>query len=65
STVIPLVGTVGAIATVLALLWHLYSAEPDVFGTVVIIAVAVLGVELLYFEREHIERDLKELEETV
>ncbi|MFB6085375.1 MAG: APC family permease [Halodesulfurarchaeum sp.] len=65
STVIPLVGTVGAIATVLALLWHLYAAERGVFGTVVVIAVAVISVELLYFDREHIERDLRELESEV
>jgi len=52
TAVVPAVGTLGAAATVLALLWHLATAEPGVFGTVVLIAVAVLSVELLYFERE-------------
>ncbi|MFB6125638.1 MAG: APC family permease [Halanaeroarchaeum sp.] len=49
---VPAVGTLGAAATVVALLWHLYDAEPHVFGSVVVIATAVILVELLYFERE-------------
>jgi len=65
TAVVPAVGTLGAAATVVALLWHLYTAEPDVFGTVVVIAVAVVAVELLYFEREPLAEEVREVEEFV
>ncbi|MFB6155434.1 MAG: APC family permease, partial [Haloferacaceae archaeon] len=55
---VPAVGALGAAATVVALLWHLYSAERHVFVVVVAIAVAVVGVELLYFDREPIVDEL-------
>jgi amino acid transporter len=62
SSVLPAVGVVGALATVAALLYHLYTAERGVFGTVVLIALAVIAVELLYFEREAIEAEVERIE---
>lgn len=47
----PAVGVLGAIATVLAPRYHRYTAERSVFGTVIVIALSVVAVELLYFER--------------
>ncbi len=65
SAVIPAVGALGATATVAALLWHLFTAEIGVFWTVVAISVFVVVVELLYFERDHIERDIERVEDRI
>ena len=62
STVVPAVGVVGAVATVLALGWHLWSAERGVFGSVVLIAAAVVAVELLYFERGAVVDEVRWIE---
>ena len=52
---IPLVGGIGSIGFFVLMFWHLYRAEPETFVSVVVIAVAVLTVELLYFERPRLE----------
>lgn len=62
TSVVPAVGTIGATATVMALLWHLYTTEPHVFGTVVV-AIAVVGIELLYFERRSITEGIHGVED--
>lgn len=62
---IPAVGALGAVGTVVALLWHLYTAEPHVFGLVAVIAVSVIGIEVLYFEREPIVNTAEEIEREV
>ncbi|MFB6164593.1 MAG: APC family permease [Haloarculaceae archaeon] len=58
---LPGLGVVGAAATVVALLWHLYATERGVFATVVAIAVVVIAVELLYFEREPLVEEVERL----
>ncbi|WP_254537289.1 APC family permease [Halomarina litorea] len=58
---IPAVGVAGTALFFPLLLWHLYTAERGTFFAVVLISVAVVGVELLYFERD----DLKETVERV
>ena len=63
SAVVPAVGVVGALATVAALLWHLWSAERGVFWSVVLIAVAVVAVELLYFERGALVEEIREVDD--
>lgn len=63
--VVPAVGALGAVASFAALTYHLATTEPGVFGTVVILVVAVMGVELLYFEREPIVDELHHLEEAM
>ncbi|WP_318567009.1 APC family permease [Salinigranum marinum] len=55
TAVVPAIGSVGAVGTTVALLWHLYDTEPGVFVTVLVLVVAVAGVELLYFERQPLE----------
>ncbi|MFB9804185.1 APC family permease [Haladaptatus pallidirubidus] len=65
STIVPAIGSLGAAATVGALLWHLYTNQGSVFWTVVIIVVVVVTVELLYFERKPIEDDLSAVESSV
>jgi amino acid transporter len=50
----PLVGVVGSFGAFPILVWHMYTNEPAVFGTVVVTAVAVFGVEVLYFGRDTI-----------
>lgn len=47
----PLVGVVGSFGAFPILVWHMYTNEPAVFGTVVVTAVAVFAVEVLYFGR--------------
>jgi amino acid transporter len=65
SAVIPAIGTLGSAATVVALLWHLYDAEPHVFVTVVGIVIGVVGVELLYFDRQSIVEEIRDVERRV
>ncbi|WP_410765401.1 APC family permease [Haloferax sp. DFSO60] len=62
TAVIPAVGALGAAASVAALLWHLYTAEQGTFWTVLALAVAVISVELLYFERDELAEDARALE---
>lgn len=62
---IPAVGALGAVATVVALTYHLVTIEPHVCGTVLVLVIAILGVELLYFERESILKEVQNLEERV
>ncbi|MFB6206733.1 MAG: APC family permease [Haloglomus sp.] len=50
----PLVGVVGSFGAFPILIWHMYTNEPAVFGTVVLTAVAVFAVESIYFGRETI-----------
>jgi len=51
----PTVGTVGAFVFAPVMLWNLYHREPHTFWMVLVIAAFVVGVELLYFEREELE----------
>lgn len=54
----PAIGTVGASLFFVLMFFQLYSAERGTFYAVVLLAVAVVLVELLYFEREVIEHEL-------
>jgi amino acid transporter len=58
STVIPAVGIIGTAAFFVLMFWHLYSAEPETFYSVLIIAALVITVELLYFERDVLKREI-------
>lgn len=42
--VLPLVGFLGSVATVFALNWHLYTEEPGVFATVIVIWIVVISL---------------------
>ncbi|WP_152039600.1 APC family permease [Salinigranum salinum] len=57
----PAVGTVGATLFFGLMFLHLYSAERNTFYTVLVVAAVVLGVELLYFERDVIEEEIPSL----
>ena len=61
----PAVGLVGAAGFFPLMLWNLYNREPETFGMVVVIAVAVVAAEILYFERDVIKREVDEVERTV
>lgn len=65
TAIVPAVGTLGAGATIIALVYHLATTEPSVFVTVLVLVAAVVTVELLYFEREPLIEEVNELEETV
>jgi len=54
----PAIGTVGTSGFFVLLLYHLFRAERGTFYAVVLIAVAVVLVELLYFERAVIEEEI-------
>lgn len=60
NAVIPAVGTVGALAFFPLMMYNLYTREPKTFSIVLGIAVVVIAVELLYFERDIIEEEIKE-----
>lgn len=61
----PLVGVVGTAAFAPLMLYHLATSEPGTFLTVLTIAVAVVAVELLYFEHDALERELAAFERDV
>ncbi|MFB6160871.1 MAG: APC family permease [Haloferacaceae archaeon] len=54
----PAVGLLGAAGFLPLMLWHLYRQSPETFGMVWVLAVVVVGVELLYFERETLEEEV-------
>lgn len=58
----PLVGTLGAFAFFVMLVWYLYSQLPAVFWLVVVIAAVVFAIEAAYFERESIADGVREVE---
>ncbi|WP_181684955.1 APC family permease [Halorhabdus salina] len=59
----PLVGLIGTVAFFPLMLWHLARSEPGTFGTVVAVALGVLVVEVGYFERDWIVREIDAAEE--
>lgn len=62
---IPMMGALGSIAFFVLMFWHLYQAEWETFLAVLGIAVGVVAVELLYFERTVIEEEVDVVEEWV
>jgi amino acid transporter len=61
---VPLVGFLGCAAFFPLLLYNLYITSPGTFYLVLLIAAFVLGSELLYFDREPVERALPWMDET-
>ena len=59
---VPALGALGATATVVALLYHLAAAEPDALVVVLALAVVVVGVELLYFERTTVVSEVRTIQ---
>jgi amino acid transporter len=55
----PAAGLVGTAAFLPLLFWHLYANQRHTFYVVVGLAVVVVTVELLYFEREAIEEEVE------
>ncbi|WP_330633409.1 APC family permease [Halocatena halophila] len=62
NTIVPAIGVVGALAAAVALLYHLFTSEFETFILVFTLALAVIIVELLYFERKSIYSKGKRLE---
>ena len=56
---VPTVGFVGSLVFLPLMVRYLYTAERAVFNAVVLLAIAVITLELLYFERESIEEGLR------
>jgi amino acid transporter len=63
--VVPAIGVIGNLAFAPLLLWHLYRREFGVLVTVGGITVAILAVELAYFERETIPREVESAADAV
>ncbi|WP_049987642.1 APC family permease [Halobellus rufus] len=61
----PAVGLLGTAGFLPVMLYHLYSAERGTFYAVCALALGVLAVELLYFEREVLREEITEFEEVV
>ncbi len=61
----PALGLVGAAGFFPLLFYHLYRAERGTFWLVLVLAVVVLGLELLYFERDLVEEEAAKLESLV
>ncbi|MFB6184058.1 MAG: APC family permease [Haloarculaceae archaeon] len=57
----PAVGVIGCGAFFVLLVWHLWSVERGTFYTVVAVTVAILAIELLYFERDTIAEGIEEV----
>ena len=64
TSVWPAIGAVGALIVLVLMFYHLFTAERRTFYVVIFIAVVVMTVELLYFEREVIEREIAKIERT-
>ncbi|WP_435179852.1 APC family permease [Halorussus sp. AFM4] len=62
---VPALGVLGTATFFPILLWHLYTAQRSVFYSVAGISVAVVAVELLYFERDELEDGLPGIGEHV
>jgi amino acid transporter len=58
----PAIGAVGAGGFAPLMLFNLYSREPGTFWMVLVLAAFVVGVELLYFERDVVEQELPDFE---
>ncbi|WP_436930966.1 APC family permease [Halosimplex halobium] len=56
---LPAIGLVGTAAFLPLLFWHLYTNQRHTFYVVVVLAVVVVTVELLYFERDAIEEEVE------
>ncbi len=56
---VPAVGFAGSLLFLPLMVYYLYTQEPAVFNAVALLSLAVIGVELLYFERESIEDGLR------
>ncbi|WP_276257531.1 APC family permease [Haloglomus litoreum] len=59
----PAVGLVGTAAFLPLMAYNLYTREPGTFGMVVVVALAVVSVELLYFKRDVLEEQVVPIEE--
>ena len=57
----PAIGALGAAAFFPLMLYNLYTRDPGTFYTVLAVAAAVLAVELLYFERDYLEREVEQV----
>ncbi|MWG35453.1 hypothetical protein [Halomarina oriensis] len=62
---IPTLGVLGTTAAFPLLLYHLYTAERGTFYAVALVSVAVVAVELLYFERDELADLVAEAERQV
>ncbi|WP_313696112.1 APC family permease [Halorarum halobium] len=56
--ILPVVGGVGAVLFFPSLAYHLAVMEPAVFSVVLVVTVVLLGLEILYFERETIRSEI-------
>jgi CHASE2 domain-containing sensor protein len=56
--ILPAVGVVGAVLFFPSLVYHLAVMEPAVFSVVLVVTVVLLGLEILYFERETIRSEI-------
>lgn len=54
----PAIGAIGATLFFILMFYHLYTAERGTFYAVLIIAIAVFLMEILYFERNIIEKEI-------
>lgn len=61
----PVVGAFGALTFLLLMAVHHYTSEPGTFFAVIGLAVLVVVVELLYFEREALEGGSEDFESAV
>jgi len=55
----PAIGAVGAFAFAPIMFWNLYHRDPGTFWMVLVVAAVVIGVEVLYFERDHLPDELQ------
>jgi hypothetical protein len=61
----PAIGVLGTALFFVLLVWHLWSAQRGTFYVVAAVTVAVLSIELLYFERDSIVDGIKQVESEI
>ncbi|MFB6200909.1 MAG: hypothetical protein ABEI98_02755, partial [Halorhabdus sp.] len=61
----PALALVGSAAFLPLMLWNLFRRTPETLVLVLIVGATVVGVELLYFERETLVAEVEELREHV
>ncbi|MGZ0747148.1 APC family permease [Haloparvum sp. AD34] len=61
----PAIGAVGAGGFFVVMFWHLYSTERHTFYAVLVIALALVAVETLYFKHEALQEEVTTFERLV
>lgn len=60
--IIPAIGLTGTLLALPLLIWHLYQNQPHILTSIILIFAGIAVFEFIYFERNIIRKDEKEIE---